>query len=77
MRSNTFGIRGGTRPVPARKRAPLSECLELTAAFMVLGASSYGPDALAFKRKLLTVARRDLHAAVERILLHVPGRRIQ
>ena len=76
MRSNTFGIAGGRRPVPARKRAPLSECIELTAAFMVLGAGPLVAEQQRFKRKLLTVSRRDLHKSVGIILARVPGRRV-
>jgi hypothetical protein len=77
VRSTTFGIAGGPRPQPRRKRAPLSECIELTAAYLVIGPGRGQAVDLRFKRKLLTVSRRELHAAVERILLHVPGRRVQ
>jgi hypothetical protein len=77
MSSNTYGLRGGSRPLPRRKLAPLAECIELTAAFMVLGASPLVTDAQGFKRKLLTVPRRDLHGAVAKILAHVPARRFR
>lgn len=62
--------------MPARRRAPLAECIELTAAYMVLGAGPLVAEQTKFKRKLLTVARRDLHRAVGIILANVPGRRV-
>lgn len=72
---HTYGLPGGRRPLPPRKLSPLGECIELTAAFMVLGASPYIHEAEGFKRKLLTVARRDLHGAVAKTLKAIPTRR--
>ena len=70
-----FNVGALPRPTPPRKLSPLGECIELTAAFNVLGQSPYLSDVAGFKRKLLRTARRDLHGAVARIVATIPSRR--
>lgn len=77
MKRERYGLPVNARRLPARKRTPLAECLELTAAFLVLGESPHVYDREGFKRTLLRLSRRDLHGAVAKVLTHIPARRFR
>lgn len=54
---------------------PLAVTIELEAAFQVFARGCVLSDARAFRQRVLSTPRRDLHAAVGRILMKIPARR--
>lgn len=59
----------------ARHRGELAVLVELEAAFQVFARGCYVADARYFRRRILTMSRRDVHSAVAKILTHIPARR--
>jgi hypothetical protein len=72
-----LGKTSAYRPQRRPERNPLARCIELTAAYEVLGASPYIHDAEGFKRKLSMLPRRELFTITFTVLLRIPGRRIR